>query len=791
MGDTDRSATNRLIREDGFDLQRVLHYEGLFTLGSGLLHLRGSLSEPLTVAPQDQEYLRLPTNVTAERHPKRFSVWGTYVPPVVGRHPLLNTVIVNLPSPLPVEVRISGEVLSVESDRLRAHQRFLDPRRAVLERYSQWELSNGITANLTERRFVSRVRPNLLIQEFVVDADRRCGGTVIYGVDGRVRTNGHDHFIRSEVVRPMGTAVGVAIETDLGHPALVMSIMEAVSGDDGESVVHSEDDRSVFNELPVRVSPGSPARLLKYSVVCELPTAAAPGEAMESFDGERLSKPVQWLHGALAAGAGTLFAEHEEAWSRLWAGADVTVEGPPDERPGAPSGGTTNGVSLSAEEIDRSLHFSIYHLLRAHRTGETRYAVCPKGHAGEAYFGRYFWDTEIHLLPFYIYTDPVHARDLLRFRVNTLAGARRNAARYGNAGARFAWESSISGDEECPNWQYADHEIHVTADVVYGIFHYVRATGDDAFIAEEAAELLIEAARFYQSRMDQLPDGSVHLLGVMGPDEYSPFSRDNAFTNRLARFALTMGADLLERSGSGSVEEARTFRSLAEQLPVPFDRERGIVLQSQDFEDYPPLDPKRCDPNQPIGMQAPQELLYRRKALKQADVVALIALFPRDFPMEVRERSFDYYEALTTHDSSLSATTHALVAAMLGREGAALSFLSRSINIDIGEEVGDASQGIHMANAGGHWQVIVHGFLGVRPASVEGSSVLSVNPLLPRAIGRISSVIHWRGTAVRVTAAREEVSAEHLSGPAVAVELAGEACELVPGARRSVRRNAR
>ena len=173
-----------------------------------------------------------------------------------------------------------------------------------------------------------------------------------------------------------------------------------------------------------------------------------------------------------------------------------------------------------------------------------RVAVCAKGSAGEAYFGHFFWDTEIYLLPFYLYTRPEAARALMEFRVHTLPGAERNAALYGYRGARFPWESSVSGDEQCPNWQYADFEVHVTADVVHALRHYAAATGDNGMVTG-AADLLLETARYWVSRVERRPDGRVNLNGVMGPDEYLCFSNNNAYTNEMVRRALRFTVETL------------------------------------------------------------------------------------------------------------------------------------------------------------------------------------------------------------------------------------------------------
>lgn len=825
MAERHPATSNRILYEVGYDPGRLAHYEGLFTQGSGILHLRGSLCEPLESAPQDDEYWRLPTNVTAEARPPRSAIWGTYLPSVVGHHPLLNTVVVNLPWPLATAVAADGRLLTVESDSLRDHRRRFDLRAAVLSRETRFDLSNHGTnlVTLRETRFVSRVRPNLVVQQFEVESRDEAEIAVLTGIDGAVRTNGFDHFRHFE--RPTGSdgRLTVAVETDGGYRVLVSTLVAfpADAGRAGEAKAglspagspapdsprHSrphetgaapfpgweQDERRVAQRFSLSAAPNRPARFTKYSMVVNCADVADTGRADVATQ----------LRDARAVGFESLRAEHEAAWRALWADADVrmqaqTAEPPPGGDSGA--GGTSPAAALFTDRLSRALDLSIHHLLRAHRRGVTEFAICPKAHAGEAYFGRYFWDTEIYLLPFFLFTDPDHARDLLRFRIRTLDGARRNAAAYRGRGARFAWESSLGGEEECPNWQYADHEIHVTADIVYGVMHYVAATGDEEFLFTEAAPLVIEAARYLESRVDRT-DGA-HLIGVMGPDEYSPFSVDNAYTNRMVRFALETAAGLVDRLRSErpsrhselvaqlgiEVDEHARFRATAAELPIPMDETQGIILQSADFAHYPPLDFAGIP--RPVAAHVPQELLYRRKALKQADVLTMLALFPDDYAPDLGARCFDYYEPLTTHDSSLSPTTHALVAAQLGRADEAAEFLSRSMEIDVGDECGDASQGIHAANAAGTWLVVVRGFLGVRPAAEAG--VLRIAPSLPSALGGVETEIRWRGARLRVAAMRRrdgstESRVSHREGPSVDVELAGRRLTVGAGAALSRR----
>ncbi|HPD31148.1 MAG TPA: glycosyl hydrolase family 65 protein, partial [Phycisphaerae bacterium] len=379
------------------------------------------------------------------------------------------------------------------------------------------------------------------------------------------------------------------------------------------------------------------------------------------------------------------------------------------------------------------------------------------GYAGEAYWGRYFWDTEMFLLPFYLYTNPVRARTLVDFRVQSLAGAKENANRYGYPGARSAWESDAEGRECCPNWQYADHEVHVTADVVYGLAHYAHATGNMDYLRGPAAEVILETARYWMARLDwREGDGYPSLLGVMGPDEYTPISNNNSYTNRMVAFALKTAAEIGPCAGA-SPSECEAFAAAAASLPIPRDKDGLLVLQCEGFDRLADarFDELWRDRDTTFAAQVSQERLYRCKCLKQADVLMLMMLFPGEFSDAEVRRAWDYYLPLTTHDSSLSAGVHAIVATRLKLMDEAWRFWMRARAIDLDVEHGGAAEGIHIANAGAVWQMLVLGFAGMRTAMQ--AEMLTLMPSLPAAWSRLAFPVVWQGQPVYVEIEPEEV----------------------------------
>lgn len=696
---------------DGFDPAAARAVEGLFTQGSGYLHVRGSVEEPIAEAPQNVEYIRLPANVTAESFAQTPARWGVYVPGVFAPHPTLNREMVNLPWFLELVPTVDGERLDATACDLESHQRRLDLRSATLSRTLRWRTRSGATVELTHERFISAAEPRLCAQRMTIASDRAVELTVEAGIDADVRTNGHDHLADWRLSHPRRGDLRCVAWTECGEAIMMQS---RLSGADNWA--YQPTRRRAALTCGQRLAPGAPLTIEKR-------TAVATSRDLKTAD------PAEVLDRVAGRDWDAIHEAHAAVWARRWAVCDVRIDGDPASQ--------------------RALRTSLYHLLRAH-CNDARVAIDAKGYAGEAYFGRYFWDTEMYLLPFYLYTDPDKARTLVDFRIHTLDGARRNARSYGYRGARFAWESDDQGDECCAAWQYRDHEVHVTADVAYALAHYAAATGDADYLPRHAAELLVETARYWVDRSDTRPgDRGASLLGVMGPDEYTPISHNNAYTNRMVAFALKLAAEHGGRGGASEAERER-FNDLAEALPIPRGGDGELVLQCEEFEllAEPRFDAYWRDRARPIAAQVSQERIYRTKCLKQPDVLLMMLLFPNEFGEREWRAAWDYYVPRTCHDSSLSYGLHAIVAARLGDAAAAWRFFEQSRDLDLDVASGKAAEGIHIAGAANNWSAVVLGFLGLATAMETGA--LTLNPRLPDHWNAVACPLVWRGAAVGV-----------------------------------------
>jgi trehalose/maltose hydrolase-like predicted phosphorylase len=444
--------------------------------------------------------------------------------------------------------------------------------------------------------------------------------------------------------------------------------------------------------------------------------------------------------------------EHEAAWSVRWRCSDIEVGGDP--------------------AAEQALRFSVYHLNSAANPADERVSIGARGLTGDDYHGHVFWDTEIYLLPFYIFTWPEAARALLMYRFRTIDGARQKAAQMGWRGAMYAWESADTGAETTPEQVVGPdghivdilcgkQEQHITADVAYAVWQYWLATEDVDFLLDAGAEILLETGRFWSSRAQPEGDGYSHIRGVIGPDEYHEHVDDNAYTNVMARWnirrALEVAAVLRERwperwarlsysLGLDDTELAR-WRTVAETMVTGWNSQTGLFEQFAGFFSLEEIDlADYAGRSVPMDVVLGRERTQRSKVIKQADVVALLGLLPDEFPGDSGRANFRYYEPRCGHGSSLSGAMHGLVAARLGDSDLAKRYFEQAVAIDLADNHTTIAAGLHMAALGGTWLTVVFGFAGLSLRS-DG---IAFDPKLPVSWRTLKFGIQWRGRHLRI-----------------------------------------
>jgi alpha,alpha-trehalose phosphorylase len=472
-------------------------------------------------------------------------------------------------------------------------------------------------------------------------------------------------------------------------------------------VVHTEDFGQVAFTIQAR--PSAPIELTKYIVYHTSRTASA----------DELCGLADWtMDRVTSQGFQKLLVAQEQYMDDFWRRSDVRVRDVRQER-----------TKRTTVEIQQAIRFNLFHILQAAARAENT-GVPAKGLTGKAYEGHYFWDTEIYLLPFLIYTSPQIARNLLIFRYRMLPQARARAVELGHRGAMFPWRT-INGEEASAYYAAGTAQYHINADIMYALRKYVYATGDDQFLRDYGAEMLVETARLWVDLgfFSDAKGGKFCINSVTGPDEYNTVVNNNAYTNLMARENLQYASDTVEAMRIKEPDayhalvdktalepaEVKTWRHAAEHMYAPFDETRKIIPQDDSFLDRQAWDFKNTPPDHyPLLLFYHPLNIYRKQVIKQADVILAMFLLGGAFSIEEKKRNFEFYDPLTTGDSSLSSCVEAIVAAQIGDIEKAIRHGMAALLMDLADVGGNVRDGCHIASMGGTWMTLAYGFGGMR-----------------------------------------------------------------------------
>jgi len=709
------------VRQVRFSPELLAQAESLFALSNGHLGLRGNLDEgePSFV---HGTYL----NGFYERRPLPYAERGP-------GDPETTEVVINVTDGKRLHLLVDGEELDVRTGEVLLQERCLDLRSGVLERDLQWRSPAGATVRVRSRRLVSLVHPELAAIEYEVEALGRPVTLIVHSDLTADATNPPSRdprsgvelsaaTLRPQLARASDRRVVLVHETAESRLRLAAGMDHTVTleGDDPAESCHCVDELGRLT-VSVRAEPGRPLRLVKYLAYRWSGSAAV--EALEADADVSLDM-------AFDLGFERLESAQRALLDGFWADADIELDGDP--------------------EVQQALRFSLFHLFQAsfHASGR---AIPAKGLTGQGYSGHAFWDTESFVLPVLMYIAPRLARDALRWRAATLGLARTRAHELGLRGAAFAWRT-ITG-RECSGYMPAGTAaFHVNADVADAMSRFAAASGDEDFLRDVAAPVLVETARLWLSLGFRDPAGRFCLHGVTGPDEYSVLVDNNLYTNLMAQANLRAAADAADRLGPEAVgagaDEVSAWRAAADAMAIPYDERLGIHLQDEDFARRERWDFAATAPEHyPLLLHYPAVHLYRRQVVKQPDLVLAMHLRAEVFSAEQKRRNLAFYEPLTVRDSSLSAGTNAVVAAEAGHLELARDYLEEATLTDLHDLHRNTTDGLHLAALAGGWIATVAGLAGLR----DHGGTLSFAPRLPRRYSRLAFAVQFRGRRLRVT----------------------------------------
>jgi alpha,alpha-trehalose phosphorylase len=472
-------------------------------------------------------------------------------------------------------------------------------------------------------------------------------------------------------------------------------------------VVHTEDFGQVAFTIEAR--PGCPIRLTKYMAYHTSQTASA----------EELCGRAEWtMDRVISQGFQQLLAAQEQYMDDFWGCSDVQIKDVREDR-----------TKRTTVEIQQAIRFNLFHILQASARAEDT-GVPAKGLTGGAYEGHYFWDTEIYVLPFLTYTSPRIARNLLNFRYKMLDQARARARQLGHRGVMFPWRT-INGEEASAYYAAGTAQYHINADIMYALRKYVQATGDELFLRDCGAEMLVETARLWADLgfYSKAKGGKFCINAVTGPDEYNTVVNNNAYTNLMARENLRYAVQTVEslratqpdaytalvhKTGVEPSEVEAWFRA-AESMYVPYDEKLQIIPQDDSFLEREPWDLQNTPRDHyPLLLFYHPLNIYRKQVIKQADVILAMFLLGDVFSLEAKKRNFAFYDPLTTGDSSLSSCVEAIIAAQTGDMEKAIRYGMAALLMDLADVGGNVKDGCHIASMGGTWMMLAYGFGGMR-----------------------------------------------------------------------------
>jgi alpha,alpha-trehalose phosphorylase len=738
--------------ESGYSERYFERAETAFSLSNGYLGIRGSFDEG---------------------RPARSP--GTFVNGFHETWPIAHTeeayglartgqTMVAVPDATVLRLYVDDEPLFVPTARVRHYIRVLDMQAGTLTRELRWTTGAGKHVVVRSCRLVSLEHRHLaaVLYEVVLPEDEApvaiCSQVLTrqdMPSDPRPEAPGPADPRRAK--RPNHRVLNVEV-ADARENRLLLGYRTTNSGMTLGIGVDHHIETAASHEIAVSPDPdagemvvtaeptaGVPIRIVKY-MAYQSSRSAPPAELVD--------RCVRTLDRVARDGFDALRDSQRQHLDHFWDRADVRV-----------------GAGARTARTQQAIRWNMFQVAQATWRAEGS-GVPAKGLTGQAYEGHYFWDTELYLVPLLAYTQPRIARNLLRFRHSMLPRAREQARAHGHRGALFPWRT-INGEEASAYYEAGTAQYHLNADIAHAVRRYVEIRGDRGFLEEVGAELLVETARLWEDLGFHAPDGAFHIHSVTGPDEYTTLVNDNAYTNLMARANLSFAALSLRRLEAERPEfyaaladevgltpaEIEAWERAAVAMHVPYDEQRGIHPQDASFLDREVWNLEQTPPDRfPLLLHYHPLVIYRHQVLKQADVVLAMLLLGDQFSDEQKRANFEYYDKLTTGDSSLSACTQSVIAAEIGDEERALEYFRFALLMDLADVAGNASDGVHIASAAGVWHALVLGFGGVR--SLDGA--LSITPRLPGAWDSLAFSLRFHGRQLRVqlTHAEERVVIE-------------------------------
>lgn len=738
---------NWVLYEDKYDYRYQGKCESIMALGNGYLGLRSALEEIYV------------------GQTRNFFVAGTF-----NRfHPAEVTELPNAADFTELQIYLNSELFSMDTGKVIEYARYLNLKEAELTREVLWKSTAKEAYRIVFKRFVSLADLHLIA--FKLTVIPLCGDANVKirtGIDGRMTNSGSQHFSEGDKRVYDRKFMQLVQTTTESHIDFVINCSCKGYNEDNsgltvtEALEYGVERRKIYGVYEFEAKKDIGITVEKLAVVF----TSRDKEYIQNYMLEDLKEhSLKHLKKMISLGYDRLFENSRDKWSTYWDTVKIDIE------------------SSSSEDI-LALRFAQYHLLIATPVHDERFSIGAKGLSGEGYKAHVFWDVEMFMLPYFQYNLPQIARQLLTYRYNTLEEARNKAKEYGYEGAMYPWETAFTGQEETPEWAALNvmtgrltrvwagiKEHHITADIAYMVWQYYLSTGDSEFMEKCGYEMIFECAWFWCSRLTWNEEKERYeIKDVIGPDEYTEHIDNNAYTNYMAHYVISIALELYNIMVKKSPLRFRLldeklnlskrysiYMTAAEKLYLPREDNAGVIPQDDTFLSKKEIDISkyRCDDiKQSILLDYSRSQIVDMQVLKQADVVMLLYTLRKIFDDKTIKASWEYYEKRTIHDSSLSSALHSIAACYFHDTDRAYSFFKDTCRIDMGQNPVSSNAGIHEATMGGIWMAVVMGFGGL----FNNEGQLEIDPMLPSEWTRLCYGLFWQGREIHLDITTETIT---------------------------------
>lgn len=741
--------------------------ETLFSVGNGYLGMRGNPSE-------GRDSFSHGTYINGFHE-----IWDIHHAENAYGFARTGQTIVNVPDAKLMKLYVDDEPLLLSVNEIQSYKRWIDFREGVLRRELVWRTPAGKLLRVATSRMVSFTHRHMTLMSIEVtmlegDAPIVISSQILNREDGmdeyHARPEDSQMTDDPRQARKFADEVLVAEKDWHSDRRMILGFRTARSG--MTLAVGADHEITTDNEYVslIDTEPGCGKRVYRIEATQGRPIrvdkAVAYHSSREVPVHELFDRVRRSLDRVREQGHGIYYDEQREWLDDYWATADVEVEG-------APAG------------IQQAVRWNLFQIAQASARAD-QLGISAKGVTGSGYEGHYFWDTEVYVIPMLTYTHPRIAENALRFRVNTLPQARRRAEELSERGALFPWRT-ITGEEASAYYAAGTAQYHINADIAHAIMNHARATGDKTFLFRDAAPVLVETARMWADLGFWRINGGreFHIHGVTGPDEYTTVVNNNLYTNVMARANLIDAASVMRRMKDEdplwfehlcseldlTEDEVSGWEECAAGMVIPFDDTFGIHPQDDQFLSRELWDLTNTPADRrPLLLHYHPLVIYRFQVLKQADVVLALFLQGDQFTQAVKLADFEYYDPITTGDSSLSAVVQSVMAAEVGHQEMAMEYFLDALYCDLADTHHNASDGVHVASTGGVWGCLVHGFVGMR----NDRENLRFDPRLPAQWTSIKHHMLIGDSHMLVKLERDAITFQILSGHDREVTVRGE-----------------